>query len=401
MKKSDFQTTNELQTLPKEILMQQKNKKTKIGIPAEIIVDEKRIALIPDDVATLVEMDVEVYVESNAGEGANYSDLEYSEAGAVITTDKNLIFTQCDIIIKIAPLSDSEIDLLGTNKILISALHLSTLKADNIKKLQEKRTTALAYELFNDSNNFNPFLHIIGEIIGSSSVMIAAELMSNVYGGNGLMLGGLTGLPPAEVIILGTEISAKYAIRIATGLGANIKVFDYSIEKLIDFHNTFGQHLYTSILNYKTLSKSLSTADVVINTLERQPHQEYVLPLELLTYMKTGSVIIDLKVDSGSVIESSHITTFENPTFVKSGVIHYCVPNMASRVSRTSSVGISNLLLPFLLNILNSGSIIHTIQNSISCRNSTYLLKGVLTEKTIANTFKFDFTDINLIIHIF
>ncbi len=401
MKESDFQTINNLKTLPKEIDLLQKSKKTKIGIPAEIIIDEKRIAIIPDDVATLVEMDIEIYIESGAGEGANFTDLEYSEAGAIITTDKKQVFSHCDIIIKITPLTDIEIDMLGTNKILISALHLSTLKADKIKKLQEKRTTCLAYELFNDSNNFNPFLHIIGEIIGSSSVMIAAELMSNVYGGNGLMLGGLTGLPPAEVVILGTDISAKYAIRIATGLGANIKVFDYTIENLINFHNIFGQHLYTSILNYKTLSKSLNTADVVINTLEKQAQQDYILPLEFLTYMKTGAVIIDLKVDSGSVIESSHITTFENPTFVKSGVIHYCVPNMASRVSRTSSVAISNILLPFLINILNSGSIIHSLQSSISCRNSTYLLKGVLTDKTIANTFKMDFTDINLIIHIF
>ncbi|MBN2891692.1 MAG: alanine dehydrogenase [Bacteroidales bacterium] len=398
---SDSHSKSGLQTKVQPVKIIPKNQKLTIGIPAENKSEEKRVVLTPDDVKAISKLGYQIYIEQGAGVEANFSDLAYSENGAKIIEDKKIIFKDCDIIVKIAPLSDEEVSFLSPNKVVFSALQMSTQTQEKIKKLKDKKITALSYELFNDENGFNPFLHIIGEIIGSSSVMIAAELMSNTFGGKGLMLGGLTGLAPTEIIVLGSDISSQYAVRIALGLGANVKVFDSSIKRLIKFHDFFGQHLYTSTITSSDLKNSLKTADVVINTLEKEHGQGFVISKEMLLEMKQGAVIVDLKVDSGSVIESSKITTFEKPTFIESEITHYCVPNIASRVARTSSVAISNIISPLLAKILNYGGIIPFIQENISYRNGVYLLKGIVTNKIIAENFDLDYTDINLIIHVF
>ncbi len=377
------------------------NKKYTIGIPCEINPEEKRIAFTPESVRILTKMGYKILIEKNAGVGANFSDFDYSENGATISQSHKDIFSQSDIIIKISPLSEKEIDFLGQDKIIFSAINLFTQNEKNLKKLKEKKTTALAFEFFLDNQGFNPFLHIIGEIIGSSSVMIAAEIMSNTNGGNGNMLGGISGIEPSEIIILGSEICSQYAVKIAMGLGANVKVFDNSIKKLIKLHDFFGQHLYTSTLSNQSLHRALINADVLINTLEKGINDDFIITNEMLNLMKQGAVIIDLKVDTGSVIESSKITSFKNPTFVKEGVIHYCVPNIASRVSRTSSVAISNLLTPYLADITKCGGIIPFILNNVSCRNAVYMLKGITTNKTVAEKFNLDYTDINIVIYIF
>lgn len=398
---SDSNYNSELQTKTQPVKIIPNKNKFSIGIPAENNIEEKRVILTPEDVKSITKLGYKVFVEKNAGINANFSDFSYSESGAKIIDDKKKIFEKSDIIVKIAPLSDEEIKLLPPNKIIFSALNLSTQNHDKITKLKQKKITAVSYEFFEDKFGFNPFLHIIGEITGSSSVMIAAELMSNTYGGKGLMLGGLTGLAPTEIIILGSDISSQYAVRIALGLGANVKVFDSSIKNLIKFHDYFGQHLYTSTIESTALKNSLITADVVINTLNREPRQDFIITKEDLNIMKQGAVVIDLKVDSGSIIESSKITSFENPTFEEKGVVHYCVPNIASRVARTSSVAISNILTPFLVKILNYGGIIPYLQQNESCKNGVYMLKGILTNKIISEKFKIDFTDINLLIHVF
>lgn len=401
MNYNDSQSKSSIETQVKLVKKPLKNEKLSIGLPAENNDEEKRVVLTPSDVKLITKLGYDVIVETGIGERANFSDLEYSENGAKIVRSKIKIFSDASIIIKVSPLSDKEIDLLKPNKIVFSALHLSTQSPERIIRLRKKKITAISYEFFEDENNFNPFLHSIGEIIGSSSIMIASELMSNISGGKGIMLGGLTGLTPSEIVILGTDISSQYAVRIALGLGANVKVFDSSIEKLIMFRNLFGQHLYTSTISNLALKSSLKTTDVVINTINRKAKQEYIISNEMLLEMKSGSVIVDLKVDSGSVIESSKITTFENPTFVKSNITHYCVPNIASRVARTSSMAISNILTPYIIKILNYGGIVPFIQENRSCRNGVYLLKGILTNNTIAEKFNLDYTDINLIIHVF
>jgi len=389
------------ETMPLSSYVSNKKNISVIGVPKEIDKDEKRVAITPDDVAIITDLGFDVLVERNAGLDAGIYDLAYSEAGAKIVDSHHIIYKNADIIAKIAPLNDLEIVSLRENKIIFSALNLSTQKRKNIELLQEKKTTALAFEFFNDVSGFNPFLHVIGEIIGTSAVMIAAELLSTTGGGSGIMLGGLSGLPPAEIIILGTDIAAEYAVKLALGLGADVKVFDNSMQNLIHFHKTFGQQLYTSTLNYSNLRKSLQTADDVINTLSKTPEKKIIVSQEMVSLMKKGAVIIDLKVDAGSIIETSKITTFENPTFKVNDIIHYCVPNLASRVALTSSVAISNLLSVSLIKILQQGSIIPFLQYDTNIRNGTFMFKGALTNKIVAETLGLKYTDINFIVHVF
>ncbi len=390
-----------LETMPQKIKVPHADKKLAIGILKENSVDEKRVPLTPDDVYAVINEGFEVYMEKGAGLRANFTDIQYSEAGAKIIDDKVRILKDSFIIVKIAPLTLEEIEILPPNKIVFSALNLSTQSTERILKLQEKKVTAIAYELYEDQKGFNPFTHIIGQIIGSSAVMIASELLSNSGGGRGIMLGGLTGMPPTEIVVLGTDISAEYAVRISMGLGSTVKVFDDKMFNFIRFHNIFGQSLFTSTITYSHLKKAVLNADVIINTLERRIGKSHIISEEMVKTMKEGSVIIDLKVDSGSVVETSEITTFDNPTFIKHGVIHYCVPNLASRVAQTSSTAISNLLSTLLIKIMHQGSIIPFLQYDYELRNATYLFKGILTNRRVADYFKISFTDINLIIHVF
>ncbi|MBN2662337.1 MAG: alanine dehydrogenase [Bacteroidales bacterium] len=397
----DAKTKKSIKTMPQKVKLQKNNNTLSIGIPKETSVDEKRVPLTPDDIIAIKNAGFEVLLEKGAGLKSNFTDLEYSEAGAKIVNNREKIYKEAFIIVKISPLTLEEIDLISPEKIVFSALNLSTQSSLRLQKLQEKKITAIAYELYNDELDFNPFLHVIGQINGSSAIMIASELLSNSTGGKGVMLGGLTGMPPTEIVVLGTSISAEYAIRIALGLGATVKVFDNSMLNFIKFHNTFGQHLFTSTITYSHLKKAVATADVIINTLDKKPGKSFLITEEMLFLMKEGSVIIDLKIDAGSIVETSEITTFDNPTFIKHGVIHYCVPNLASRVAQTSSTAISNLLSNILLKILEQGSIIPLLQFEYELRNATYLFKGISTNRLVSNTLNLNYTDINLIIHVF
>lgn len=391
---------SKIEELPEKVLLQNKNDEIVIGVLKENNFGEKRVALTPDDVKYIAEGNNKVLVETGAGLMANFSDYAYSEAGALILSQKE-VYEKANIFVKISPLTLEEIELLKPETIVISAINLNTISPERIKKLQEKKITALAYEYFIDDRGFNPFTHIIGQIIGSTSIMIAADLLTNTNGGRGIMLGSLTGIPPTEIVILGTDISAEYAVRVALSLGANVRVFDYSISNLIKFQNLFGRNLYTSTLNYSNLMDAISRANVLINTLERKGSRDFIITQDMVLAMKDLSVIIDLKVDAGSVIETSSITTIDNPVYVKYGVIHYCVPNIASRVAQTSSVAISNLLTNILLKILQQGSLIPLLQYEHDIRNATYLFKGILTNKDVANALKMNYTDLNLIINLF
>ena len=372
-----------------------------IGLLKEKEKDEKRVALTPQDVELIVKSGFEVLVEEGAGEGAKFLDLQYSEAGAKIIENVEKILKDSHIIVKISPLTDDEILKISTDAIVISALNLSTQSRQKILKMQKKKLTALAYEFFEDQSGFNPFLHSIGEIIGTSAVMIASEMLTTTAGGRGIMLGGITGLPPTNIIVLGTDIAAEYAVRIAMGLGANVKVFDRTMHNLIRFRNIFGQNLYTSTFNYGNLRKELESTDVVINSLVRQQNNHFIINEDFIQAMKEGAIIIDLKVDQGSIVETARITNFEKPTYTIYGVTHYCVPNMASRVAHSSSTAISNLLTDFLIEILQQHSIIPFLQYETSIRQATYMFKGVITNNFVAEKFDFKYTDINFIVHIF
>lgn len=377
------------------------SKKLIVGLLKEKSKDERRVALTPQDVELIVRSGFIVLVEKDAGLDANYSDFDYSEVGAKIVESSEHVLKKSHIICKIAPLEESEVNLINSDSIVISALNISTQSRRTMLRMQKKKLTALAFEFFEDSTGFNPFTHSIGEIIGTSAVMIASEMLTSTSGGRGIMFGSITGLPPTNIILLGTDIAAEYVVRIAMSLGANVKVFDNSLQKLIRFRNIFGQNLYTSPLNYANLRKEFESADVVINSMVRKENMRFIITDSLVHSMKKGAIIIDLKVDQGSIIETSRVTSFDSPTYVYSDVIHYCVPNLASRVAKSSSIVISNLLSNILLEILQQGSIIPFLQFRSSIKNATYMFKGVVTNKIVAETFDLKYTDLNFIIHVF
>lgn len=368
-----------------------------IGLPKETSYQEKRVCLTPDAVAAITAHGHRILVESNAGKDANFSDQEYSEAGAEITTDTKLIFS-CPIVLKIEPPSLKELEITHPQTILISALQLKTQTKEYFEKLAEKRITALAFEFIRDEDGNYPAVRALSEIAGTASVLIASELLSSPSNGYGLMFGNISGVPPIEVVILGAGTAGEFAARSAIGLGANIKIFDNSLTKLRNIQTNLGRPLHTSTLQPKHLLKSLKRADVVIGAVRGKDRSPILVTENMVTHMKKGAVIIDVSIDMGGCFETSEVTSHDTPTIIKHGVIHYGVPNIPSRYSRTSSVSISNIFTPYLLHIGEEGGLENTLRYDKGLRNGLYFYHGILTNKSIAEWFDLSYRDINLLI---
>ena len=368
-----------------------------IGIPKETSYQERRICLTPDAVNSLTSNGHRVLIETGAGENANYSDKEYSDAGAEITCDIQKILT-CPIVLKVEPARLSEIEIMHPKTIIISAIQLKTRTKEYFEALQKKKITALAFEYIKDEDGSFPAVKLLSEIAGTASVLVAAELLTASQFGNGLLFGNITGVPPTEVVILGAGTVAEFAARTALGLGASVKVFDNSIIKLRRLQNNLNQRIYTSTLQNKTLLKSLRRCDVAIGAMRGKYRTPIVVTETMVEHMKKGAVIVDVSIDTGGCFETSEITTHENPTFIKNGVIHYCVPNIPSRYSKTASISISNILTPYLLQIADDGGIETAIRCDSGLKNGVYSYHGILTNKTIGEWFNLNYSDINLIV---
>ena len=346
------------QLLPQEETLEVFKRKGElfIGIPKENSFQEKRVCLTPDAVSALVANGHRVMLESKAGEGANFSDKEYSNAGAEITNDTAKVFS-CPILLKVEPPTQDEISLINPQTIIISALQLKTQKKEYFKQLASKRVTALAFEFIKDEVGDYPAVRCISEIAGTASILIASELLSNVNGGNGLMMGNINGVPPTQVVVLGAGTVGEFATKSAIGLGANVKVFDSSISKLRCLQNNIGRSVYTSTMQPKNIIKALKRCDVVIGAVRGKNRSPIVVTESMVSHMKPGSVIIDVSIDMGGCFETSEVTSHDNPTFTQQGVIHYCVPNISARYSRSASVSISNIFTPYLLEIGEYGGL--------------------------------------------
>jgi len=386
--------------LPKEEMLEIARKKGSlfIGIPKEISFQERRVALVPDAVSLLVANGHRVKIESKSGEGSNFTDNEYSEAGAEICANPKEVF-ECDIIFKVAPPSEEEVEMMPGNQTLISALQLSNQPKVILQKLMSKKITAIAWDYIRDDEGVFPVVRTMGEIAGTTSILVAAELLSSFSDGKGIMLGGIAGVTPTEVVVIGAGTVGEFAIRAALGLGASVKVFDSSLSRLRRLQNDIGTRIYTSILNPKVLSKSLKRADVVIGAL-RAPlgRTPCVVSEEMIQSMKSGSVVIDVSIDQGGCFETSHITNHKEPTFVKHGVIHYCVPNIASRVARTASFALSNIFTPILLDMGDQGGCRDLIRNDQGFRGGVYIYKGTLTSEVLGKVFNLKYKEIELLI---
>ncbi|GGM80098.1 alanine dehydrogenase [Dyadobacter beijingensis] len=369
-----------------------------IGLPKEVSLQENRIALTPDAVAILVRNGHEVWVEKDAGKGANLSDHEYSEAGAKIVHSPEEVY-QANVILKVEPLVEEEFGYVKAGTTLISALNLPALEKQYFEKLNDLKITGIGYELIEDKVGGKPIIRAMGEIAGSTVLLIAAEYLSTPNGGRGVILGGITGVPPTKIVILGAGTVAEFATRAALSLGADVKVFDKHIYRLQRLKYSIGQNLYTSIIDSETLGEAIGRADVVIGTMRAENGlSPMVVTREMVSQMKPGSVIIDVSIDQGGSFETSRMTTHKNPTFKYNEVIHYCVPNIPSRVAHTASTALSNVFLPFLLQTGNIGGIEEMIYANRWFMKGVYCHKGTLTNSHIARSFNMRYKDLTLLL---
>jgi alanine dehydrogenase len=384
-----------------EATLETRNRKNSlnIGIPKEISFQENRIALTPLSVALLVNNGHKVILESGAGTAANFSDSEYAEQGAKIAYDKKEVF-DCDILVKIAPPMLEEIAMMHKGQTLISSLQTGTLKQEYLKALMQKKINALCFENLRDEGNVLSVVRAMSEIVGSTSILIAAEYLSNVTGGKGLMLGGFTGVPPTEIVILGAGTVGEYAARTALALGAEVKVFDSSIYRLRRLQNNLGNsRVFTSVMQPIVLNKAIVTCDVVIGAIRASHGRSPCIVMEeTVARMKPHSVVIDVSIDQGGCFETSEVTNHTNPVFRKYDVIHYCVPNIASRVPRTASYALTNIFAPILLDIGEYGGLMNMVWNNPGIREALYIYQGNVTNKDLADMFNLPFKDLELLV---
>ncbi len=367
-----------------------------IGIPKESQYQEKRICLTPDAVNAITAHGHRVLIEAGAGEGASFSDMEYTNAGAVITRDTKKVFG-CPIILKVEPPTLAEMELINPQSTLISALQIKTRDKVYFEALAKKRLTALAFEYIRDDEGKYPAVRSLSEIAGISSVLIAAEIMAADQG-NGLMFGNISGVPPVEVVILGAGTVGEFAARSALGLGANVKIFDNSVTKLRNVQTNLSRTLYTSTLQPKNLLKALKRCDVAIGAVRGKDRAPVLVSKSMVENMKKGAVIIDVSIDTGGCFETSELTTHTRPTYEKYGVIHYAVPNIPARYPKTSSISISNIFTPYLLQIGEAGGLENALRFDKGLRNGLYMYHGILTNRAVGEWFGMKFSDINFLI---
>jgi alanine dehydrogenase len=372
--------------------------KLTIAIPRETAFQENRIALTPDAIGVLVNNGHTVAIEHKAGEGAHFSDKDYADAGAIVMHDKKEIF-RSELIVKSAPVSDEELPLLSVGQTIISPIHLPVMKTHILERMMERKITALSFENLKDESGHNPIVRSMSEIAGSAVMLIAGQYLSSANNGKGALLGGIAGIPPTKVIIIGAGIVGEYAARTALAMGASVKVFDNNIYKLKRLQNNIGVRLWTSVLEPKILAKQLKTCDVAVGALTSHGGRTpIVVTEEMVAMMRPGSVIVDVSIDRGGCFETSEVTSHEKPVLNKYGVIHYGVPNIPSGFARTASQAISNVLMPLLMTIGDEGGLEKLVWHQINIRNGIYLFKGSLTNFHLSQRFNLKYTDLNLLI---
>ncbi len=389
---------------PKEILIPQEERlavlfrkgELTIGIPKESHLQEKRLCLTPEGVSTLVSHGHKILVESHAGEGALYTDEEYVQAGAKIEYDRKKIF-QSEVVLKVEPPSLEEIEMMNPGGILISALQLNIQTKEYFEALLKKEITALAFEFIKDEHGMYPIVRTQSEIAGTASILIAGELLSKPGISRNLLLGNVSGVPPAHVTILGAGTVGEFAARTALGLGASVQVFDNSIAKLRRLQTNVGRVIHTSTLEPTNILNALQQADVVIGALRGKTRTPLVITEHMVRQMKPGSVLIDVSIDRGGVSETSELTSHSDPIVIKYDVIHYGVPNIASKYSRTATIAISNTMVPLIKEISEYGGIEKAAKYHHGIRHGIYTFKGMITNPSVAEWFDLDYRDINLL----
>ncbi|HSC54681.1 MAG TPA: alanine dehydrogenase [Phnomibacter sp.] len=397
MAKSIVSGSFNYETLEETLDVKAKGSDLFIGVPKETAFQENRVGLIPEAVGVLVANGHDVWVESKAGEESGYLDKDYSEAGAKIKYDHKEIYG-CDILVKSAPVVDADLPLLKLNQVIVSPIHLSVMKASILQSMMDKKITGLSFENLKDDSGTYPIVRSMSEIAGSASMLIAGHYLSQGGKGKGILLGGISGIPPTKVIIIGAGVVGEFAARAALAMGSSVKVFDNNVYRLKRLQDTLGHRVWTSVIEPKILAKQLKTCEIAVGALgQSNGRTPLVVSEEMVANMRPGSVIIDVSIDRGGCFETSEITTHERPTFTKHGVIHYCVPNIPSGYSRTASHAVSNVLMPLLLSIADAGGLDNYVWNNFNIRTGIYMFKGALTNFHLSERFELKYTDLNLL----
>lgn len=385
--------------LPQEEMLEvrKRHQSLTIGVPKETSFRENRIGLVPDTVAYLTSLGHRIKIENDAGSNAFFQDKDYSEAGAEIAYGREEIYKESDVILKISPPTEDEIALTRPGQTIISAIQLTNRYETIIRRLMQKRVNAIAFNYIRDEQHLYPVVRSMSEIAGSTSILIAGEYLSTGKG-KGLVMGGITGVPPTEIVIIGAGTVGEFAARTALGLGASVKVYDNNIHRLRRLQVNLGQRVYTSLINLRHMAIAIKNADVVIGCMRApEGRTPCIVSEHMVSEMKFGSVIVDVSIDQGGVFETSEPTDHANPTFKKYGVIHYCVPNIASRVAHTASFALSNIMGDVLKRIGEDGSLQKVLAKNEGLRSGTYTYNGSLTNKFFADMYNISYTDLNLI----
>lgn len=388
--------------MPKEEMLEVRTRgqRIKIGIPSDYSKVEYRVPLTPQAVDLLTSYGHEIYIETNAGKMASYTDQDYRKSGAVIVDKKEEVF-QCDVILRVAPFDSEEIDMLRGGQAIFSFMQVQAHSKETIQKLMQKKVTSISYESIENEEGFLPIVHQMSQIAGITSITLASEYLSKARNGKGVLFGEVTGITPAELVIIGTSTAAEYAARAALNLGILVKVFDTSVYDLSKLEEKVGHPLFTSVFYPKVLKKALRSADAVIGAMSFNTTPKFKVSEDLVKEMKEGSVIIDLNASQGGCFDTTICTDLNNPSYIKHGVVHYCVPNSPAIVARTASISLSNILIPILLSIGEIGGTDNYIKNSRGFRKGVYIYHGILTNNELGNLFNIPSKDIDLLLAIF
>ena len=363
----------------------------RIGIPKETLWEEKRVALAPAGVDALIKAGHTVYIESGAGEDCHFTNEEYSEIGAKIVYSAEEAFKRAELIAKVATITDDESEMLQDNQILFSFLHLSVGKKKVIENLLKKKITAVGLELIEENSEL-PVLHSMSEIAGQLAIQVAGKyLESNSKVGRGILLGGITGVAPAAVVIIGAGVVGISAARAAIGRGAQVIIIDKDLKRLRNVDTIFNKKVTTVAANPYTISRGVKFADVLIGAVlikgEKAPH---IVSEEMVKQMKKGAVIIDVSIDQGGCIETSRITTLSDPVYTLHDVIHYCVPNMPAIVARTASYGLNNASIGYIINIANNG-LASTLMINEGLAKGVCTYRGACSNELLAESFNLEY----------
>jgi alanine dehydrogenase len=385
--------------LEKPAMTAKGRRRLRIGVPKESLNEERRVSISPSGVCVLVASGHDVVVERGAGKQADFGDREYTEQGAEVVDARSDVFDSSELIVKVAPPSSDELEMMHEKQILVSALHLGNTTPDFLEQLKKLSVTGIGFEFIESADGAYPIVRMMHEIMGSMSIQVAARYLESSEGGSGLMLGGISGVPPAHVLVLGAGVVGEWSARTALGFGARVTVLDTDLAALRDLEHFLGRRITTAMANEQYIRQYVKSADVIIGAIVRGGSRSPVLVTEeMVASMRPGSVIVDAVIDQGGCIETSEPTSHSDPVFKKHGIVHYCVPNMPSNAARTATDALTNVLVPYILEIGDSESINDALWRNEGLRSGTYVYRKHVTKKSLASIFGMPHRDIELLI---